>query len=35
MEGTGDLLVCAVGENSQAGQSRKLMESAKDTKTPL
>lgn len=35
MEGTGDMLVAAVGENSQQGQSKKMMESTSDQKTPL
>lgn len=36
MEGTGEMLVLAVGENSQWGQAKKLMEnSGKVTKTPL
>jgi Ca2+ transporting ATPase len=35
MEGTGDIIVCAIGENSQWGQAKKLMKSGKQSKTPL
>lgn len=36
MEGTGEMLVLAVGENSQWGQAKKLMEnSGKILKTPF
>lgn len=35
MEGTGDMIVLAVGDNSQWGQAKRLMKSGKQTKTPL
>ena len=35
MDGSGDVLVSAVGENSQWGQAKKLIEGGKEEKTPL